>query len=75
MTKTEIEEMALGLPAGERQALAESLLQSLVDEVPLHDWHERALDEALDELEKRPEAGTPVREALAEVRARVARGT
>ena len=74
MTKTEIEALVLGLPARERQDLAESLLESLADEVPLHDWHQRALDEALEDLEKHPDAGTPVREAMAEVRERVARG-
>ena len=72
MTKTELEKTALGLPATERRALANALLESL-DELPLQDWQKRALDEALGDLEKYPDASRPAVEVLAKLREEHAR--
>lgn len=60
MTKAEIQQQALELPAAERQELAEALWESLEAEpVQIPHWQRRLLDERLKALEEHPETGSP----------------
>jgi putative addiction module component (TIGR02574 family) len=60
MTRAELQEAALALPAAERQELAEVLWESLEPEQePLPGWQRRLLDQRLKAFEENPEAGSP----------------
>jgi putative addiction module component (TIGR02574 family) len=64
MTKAEIQERALELPAAERQELVEALWSSLEQEaasVPV--WQRTLIDERLEQLESDPDPGMPWSEA------------
>ena len=58
MTRTELQEQALKLPAEERAALMESLHLSLLDE-PLSGWQQQLLDERLAENDRDPDGALP----------------
>ena len=56
MTRAQLAQEALRLPADERFEMAELLLESLDDvEIPLQDWHKALLDERLTEANANPE--------------------
>jgi len=67
MTRTELQEQALKLPAEERAALMESLHLSLLEE-PLADWQKQLLDERIAEDDRHPEGALPGEELLAWLR-------
>jgi len=67
MTRTELQEQALKLPAEERAALMESLHLSLLEE-PLADWQKQLLDERIAEDDRDPEGALPGEELLAWLR-------
>jgi len=60
MTRAEIQQRALELPAADRQELAEALWESLEAEtVPIQDFQKRLLGEWLKALEEHPDEGSP----------------
>lgn len=60
MTKSEIQQQALELPADQRQELAAALWESLEAEPPpLPEWQRRLLDERLAALDESPDEGAP----------------
>lgn len=67
MTRIELQEEALKLPADERAALMESLHLSLLEE-PLADWQKQLLDERIAEDDRDPEGTLPGDELLAWLR-------
>jgi len=64
VTKTELRDEALKLPAEERAALMESLHLSLLDEPPA-EWQKQLLDERIAEDDRDPEGALPGEELLA----------
>lgn len=67
MTRTEVQEEALKLPAEERAALMETLHLSLLGE-PLAEWQQQLLDERVAEDDRDPEGTLPGDELLAWLR-------
>jgi hypothetical protein len=74
MTKAELEEKLLQLPEKDQADLLGVLQERLFGPAPIYDWQRELLDEALEDLRQNPDAGIPVEEALAQARARIARG-
>ncbi len=70
MTKTELQEEVLGLPAEQRAELAQTLWKSLDTDIPVYPWQEEALAAALAEHEKNPDNVVPGDEVFARLRAR-----
>ena len=74
MTKSELQEKVLQLPEKDQAELFGVLQERLFGPAAIYDWQRELLDEALEDLRKRPDAGIPVAEALAQARARIAQG-
>lgn len=59
MTRAELQDAALALPAEDRQELAEVLWESLEpDSEPLPAWQRRLLDQRLKAFDENPDAGS-----------------
>lgn len=60
MTRDEVRQSALALPAAERRDLVEELWESLEsDPEPLRGWQRQLLDDRLESLEVKPDDGEP----------------
>ena len=78
MTKAEIKKAVLELPVEERAEVAQAIWDSIPSEeearlLPLYDWQREALGEALEDLERNPDSGIPVKEAMGQIRDEVSR--
>lgn len=67
MTKAQLEEELLKLPYEERLEIADMLVAS-EESPPLHDWHKRALDQALEDYRQQPGGEQSWEEIKAETR-------